>query len=353
MSNNSITSQELYEKRKIRIGLIGMGFGVIAAIAAVSAGVFSGMCNPLISNANGLEISDQVIITLLTSWIFVSAADFIAGCFGCGFLAMSKRNPAKEIKRTAGLKVSWYMMVATLIAGPGGTVCMIASYAMCGMTMGACVLAFTPLVLSVMSKFILKESLSPRVYLGICILVIGTCVAGIAPVERSALFIPGIIVAFCGAVCFSLEGVASTYAADLIDEYVGCTFFRCWGSGIMCLVISLIVAAVSGNLEFYIDYFTGFWTVVPYIGVIGGFLNFVQYYLIYDAFVKCGPARCQAMVYTMPVVSIPIGLIGHAAFGNLYEYSVSPLVVVGAVIVVIGVMFITAKPSELLNLRDN
>ena len=246
------------------------------------------------------------------------------------------------------------MCIGAFIAGPVGTASALASYFMCGVTMGASVLAFTPLILSILSKIIFKEKLSPRVYFGICILVLGTVIGGVAPIaDGMPHFYIGIACALLSAVAFSVEGLCATYAADLIDNYIGCSLFRCFFSGIMCFIVGIVVAAATGHLEFFITFFKGLWVFAPWNVLICAIGNCASYNFIYAAVVKCGPARTQAMVYTSPFWSIPIGLVAHAVFGELYEYAYSTQTIIGAIVVVVGVILIVCKPSELLQLRDN
>ncbi len=350
---NNINSQKLYEKKKIRIAVVGLIFGVVASLSALIAAVFVGTGTSLVFMKGQMAFEETPVTILLYSIIMLGIADFCAGIYTTIFCGITKRNPIKEMKRTASLPVSWFMCLGAFVAGPLASSLALASYFMCGMTLGTCIVAFAPLIVSIISKFVFKERLSARVYLGVCILVIGTVAAGIAPVENMPNFIPGIICAFLSATFFALEGILSTYAADMIDEYIGCGFFRCFCSGIMAILFGLTVAVVTGNISFFIEFFANYWIFIPWLAAVAGFLNFAQYNLIYSALVKCGPARCQAMVYTMPIWSIFIGIAGHKIFGDLYTYSYSTQTVIGAVIVVIATIIIVCKPSELVTLRDN
>lgn len=350
-NSNTLNNQQLYEKKKIRVAVIGLIMGVGAAVASVVLAISSGIADPLISSSISFE--STFIRVVITAVIMAALCDIVAGIFAMLFCGITKRNPAKEVKRTMSLPVSWLMFLSAFIAGPLGTGATLAAYFMCGTTMAACVLAFTPLILSVFSRIVFKENLSARAYLGMCILVIGTIVVGFAPIERSPLFIFGILCALFAAICYSLEGISSTYAADMIDEYIGCGIFRCFGSGLCGLILVVIIAAVSGNFDFFTDYFSTIWKAAFWMPIIGGFANCCQYNLIYGAFVKCGPARCQAMVYTLPIWTIIMGVAAHGIFGDMYPYECTLQAVIGAVVVVFAVILIICKPSELIKLRDN
>lgn len=352
-NNNTLTSLQLYEKKKIKIGVVGLVFGVLAAICQIIPSILAGVGETLIYIGGEIAIEPTMVVVLLGSLTIVGFGDFFAGFATLIFCGATKRNPIKEMKRTAKLPVSWFMCLGAFVAGPLGTASALAAYFMCGITMGACILAFTPLILSILSKFVFKEKLSARVYIGIMVLVAGTVISGFAPVEGMPLFYAGVACGFFSAICFSMEGLCCTYAADMIDEYIGCGFFRCFCSGIMCLLVGVIVAATSGYMEFFVDFVSGYWQYAPWLAIVGFFFNAAQYNFIYGAVVKCGPARTQAMVYTSPLWSIPFGLAGHAIFGELYLYAWSTQAAIGALVVVVGVILIVCKPSELLQLRDN
>ena len=352
-NKNTINNQKLYEKRKIRIGITGLIFGVVATIFALAGSVFATVGTTLDFLHITVEVEQTAMVVLIYSIIIVAVCDFFSGFLAMGFCATTKRNPVKEIKRTVKLPVSWFMCVGAFVAGPLGTSAALASYFMCGVTMGACVIAFTPLILSILSKFVFKEKLSARVYIGICLLVAGTIYAGMAPLDDMPLFYAGIACAFFSAICFSVESLVGTYAADMIDEYIGCCFFRCFCSGIMCFILGISVAALSGNMEFFWQFFTGIFKYAPFLIITGMISNGGQYLLLYGALVKCGPARTQAMIYTSPIWSIFIGLAGSAIFGDLYEYAYSTQTIIGAIIVAVATVIIVCKPSELVTLRDH
>lgn len=355
MSNSvTLNGQQLYEKKKIRIALVGMLLALLSGIDAVCGQVSATLAGYASFVGNEILIEETPVIVIIYSLSIVSMADLGAAIFAFLFCGATKRNPVKEIARTASLPVSWFMALGGILAGPFATGCALAAYSMCGLTVGTCGIAFTPLFVSLLSKFVFKEKLSARVYLGICILIIGTCTIAIGgSTEGLPFFYVGVAVSIFAAFCFAMEGIVSTYAADMIDEYTGCTFFRCFISSVGGIIIVAIIAAVSGNMDFLIDFYSGLWKFAAWNLLVGGIINSITYLTTYAGFVKCGPSRTLAMVYTMPIWSIFVGLAGQALFAPVYSYAYNTLTIISAVIVAIGAVIIVCKPSELVNLRDN
>ena len=84
--------------------------------------------------------------------------------------------------------------------------------------------------------------------------------------------------------------------------------------------------------------------------LVTGFVMAIEYATVYVAYAYLGAARGAAILNTNPIWSIPVGF-AFAGLG-LFPYSVTTMGIVGALVVVVGVMLIIAKPSELLDLRD-
>lgn len=349
----TLNGQQLYEKKKIKIALIGMLLALISGIVAICGQVSATLAGYASFVGNEILVEETPIIVIIYSLSIVSMADLGAAVFAFLFCGVTKRNPVKEIARTASLPVSWFMALGGIVAGPFATGCALASYSMCGLTVGTCGVAFTPLFVSLLSKFVFKEKLSPRAYLGICILIIGTCAVAIGgTMDDKPFFYIGVAVSIFAAFCFAMEGIVSTYAADMIDEYVGCTFFRCFISSIAGILIVVILAAATGHLDFFADFYSGLWQFAAWNFLVGGILNSSSYLTTYAGFVKCGPSRTLAMVYTMPIWSIFVGLAGQALFAPVYTYGYNTLTIISAIIVAVGAIIIVCKPSELVNLRD-
>lgn len=76
----------------------------------------------------------------------------------------------------------------------------------------------------------------------------------------------------------------------------------------------------------------------------------VQYNGIYVAYSYCGATRGSAILFSTPIWSIPLGML--MAKMGIISFSVTGLGIFGAFVIVVGILIVLAKPSELFHLRD-
>lgn len=344
----ALTPQQVYDARKIKMATSGMKIALLLPFSAIVQNIF----NESVTGVVASSVSDKIIVSIICSITLVGLGDFFAGLFAMLYNGI-KGKGLKEYKRTMGLKISWMMLLAALVAGPMATGCWMAATPFCGLTMVAVITSLGPILASFFSRFILHEKLSPRVYLGIFIVVFGAICAGWTGVSGGGSnYILGICLALLAPIGFSLESQFSTYAGDMIDPNVGCGIFRCFGSCLCCLVTMLLLAAFTGNIGAYASIIAislGTPKLLLFV-ILMGFCGAVNYNSAYLAFNRTGPSRTLTIDSSRPLWSIPCGYI-FAAIG-IGSYSVTGMEIIGACIVVVGLILIIAKPSELVNLRN-
>ena len=343
-----MTPEQAYTQKKIRMATSGMKIAILMPITAILQNIF----NNSVTSTIIPTLSDKVIVSILCSITLIGLCDLFAGVFT--FLYNTSRGKGlTEYKRTISLKVSWMMLASAAFAGPLATGCWMTATPFCGLTTVAVVTSLGPILTAIIGKFFLKENISARVYLGIGITVVGVIVSGWTGFsEGGSNFILGFILALMAPIGFTLEGQFSTYAGDMIDPNVGCGFYRCFGSGVIGLIAMTILSAATGNLAAFTGILRMVFTtpILLLFVVITGLLGAINYNCAYTAFNKAGPSRTLAVDSSRPIWSIPFGYL-FAALG-VAAYSVNALGVAGAVIVVLGLILIICKPSELVNLRD-
>lgn len=343
----NLTPDESYKKKKINLAKGGLFLAWIASVTAVTQGIINGISTGIIMT----NLESTAIITIIVAITLLAINDVIAGVWTMIWNFITGRS-LREHKRTAGFKVSWMMLLAALVAGPFATGCWMASVSFCGITYTVAVMSLVPITTAIVSRIVFKESLNARIYTGIVIAIIGVLIASYAPPEGASNFYLGIALAACAPIGFTLEGILSTYAADMIDPTIGCGLYRCFGSGILGFVAITLVASISGDAGIVLEVvkmtFTNP-TVLLWVCVMA-LMAAISYGGTYITFNKSGPTRTLAVVNTMPVWSIPIGLL--FTLTGVYTYSVTTMAIVGALIVVVGITLVVAKPSELFNLRD-
>lgn len=353
MNQNGNTAEEAYRKKKINIAKFGMFLAWISAVTAILMGVFNDSASTLINkNMTGV---DSVLCTAIVAITILGINDIICGIFCFIYNALHGKG-IKEFKRMAGFKVSWMMLLAAIASGPLATGLQMTSYNLCGITYTTAVLGFSPVLTAILGRIIFKEHVSKRAYFGIFMVFAGvlvSCFLG-KPEAAGSNFMVGILLACICPIGFALEGMFSTYAGDLIDPLEGCAFYRSICSGIMGLAAMVILAGATGNLPVFTGALKVIFTqpVCFVFVVLMGLCAALSYGGTYVGFNKCGPTRCLAIVNTMPVWSIPIGLAAAALLPGIYAYNVTMPAVAGALVVVVGVVLIVCNPSELFNLRD-
>lgn len=344
----TMTPSEAYTQRKIQMALSGMKIALLMPVTAILQNIINNSVTTTVSAA----LSNKVIISIICSITLIGMCDIFAGIFTFPYNTAKGKGIA-EYKRTMNLKVSWMMLLSAAFAGPLATGCWMASTPFCGLTTVAVVTSLGPILTAIIGRFFLKENISGRVYVDIAITVVGVIVSGWTGFsEGGSNFILGFILALMAPIGFTLKGQFSTCAGDMIDPTVGCGLFRCFGSGVIGLIAMAILSGTTGNMEIFgqIIYMVVTTPVLLlYVGIMG-LLGAINYNCAYTAFNKTGPSRTLAIDSSRPIWSIPFGYL-FAALG-VAAYSVNTMGVVGAVIVVAGLILIICKPSELANLRN-
>lgn len=339
---------ELHRKRKVHTATIGLLLAWVSGLTAVTQGIY----NSVITSAAMQAQPNIAIVSIICSIMILALNDILAGIFTIGYNVAHGKG-FKEHKRMCKLRISWMMLLAAVFAGPFATGCWMSSVSFCGITYTTIIMSLTPICTAIVGRIVFKESTTARIYLGIIIAIAGSIVAGWAGApEGITNFYLGIALAACAPIGFTVEGMASTYAADIIDPLVGCGFFRGLLSGVAGLMIVGILAAATGYLQIVASVVILIATT-PYLLIcllLMGVLAAISYGTTYVAFNKAGPTRTLAVVNSMPVWSIPLGFL-FAALG-VADYTVTPLGIIGAVVVVVGLILVVCKPSELFNLRN-
>lgn len=346
--NTHLTPDDAYRAKKIKMAASGMKIALLLPFSAILQNIFNSSVTATVYSS----LTDKVILSIICSITLIAMCDIFAGVFTFIYNA-AKGKGIEEYKRTVNLKISWMMLLAAGVAGPLATGCWMAATPFCGLTTVAVVTSLGPVLTAFISRIVLHEKLSGRVYIGILITVTGVIVSGwVGLSQGGSNFGLGLILALMAPIGFTLEGQFSTYAGDMIDPNVGCGFYRCFGSGIIGLIAMFILSAATGNVESYGQILSMVLsTPILLIFVIAmGLFGAINYNAAYLAFNRTGPSRTLAVDSSRPIWSIPLGFL-FAALG-IMPYSVSTPVVAGAVLAVGGLLLVISKPSDLVNLRN-
>lgn len=350
----NLSAEQAYAERKIGVAKVGMLLAWISSLTAILFGIFNGAASSLIESNTGADMSSPLISAIVCITI-LGVGEIFAGIM-TQIYNVSRGKGLKEWKRMVSFKVSWMMLLSAVAAGPLATGLQVTAYSMSGITYVTAILGLCPVITAILGRIIFKENLSKRVVIGIIIVVVGALVTTFIgePDTAGSNFTLGLLLACVCVIGFTLEGMFSTYAGDLIDPIEGCGFYRTICSGIMGLTAMLIISAASGNIAVWTGTIAAIFTnpLTLLFTVLFALFIALSYNTTYVGFNKCGPSRCLAMVYTAPIWSIPICALGALVLRNYYTYDITLAAIIGAIVVAIGVVLVVMKPSELFKLRD-
>lgn len=340
--------EALYQKKQMRMIAFGL---TIAFISAVLNIVF-----PNFNVATTNQINGQFHSTLLASYIMsiftLGICEFSGGVF-CLIWNIVRGIPAAEIGRNWRVKSGRMIMLSALIAGPIGTGCTVVAYSLCGTTYAACIVAMAPIITCFLSRIFLKEKISGRAWTGIVISIVGALIACLigAP-SGSSQFAVGIAIACVCPIAFALEGIIGTHAVDVTDPMFSCPMYRMVASGIFQVVIAIFLSAVTGHAAWIgqlVTLITSNNRCMLFM-LCTAIAMFLQYNMAYCSYNYCGAAKAEAILFTSTFWSIPVGFAMQAA--GILPYHVNIAGIIGAIVVVVGIVMVVAKPSELFSLRS-
>ena len=267
-----------------------------------------------------------------------------------GYNAMTGM-PIAEYGRVLRVKLSRTVLLAALAAGPIATACSIVGISMCGSTYGNCIIGLTPIITAILAAIFLKEKSGPRVFIGVAIAVVGIVIATLSPPEGISNFYLGILIIIFAPLGYSAEEIISTHAMDVSDPKVVCPLYRMIGGSLIEMICAIGVCLVTGHMGWFVSAFQIIFTspVIMLFLLVVSILMAIQYNTIYVAYTYCGATRGSAILFASPIWSIPVGYF-TATIGVL-PYSVTGTGIIGAIIVVIGIVIVLAKPSELFSIR--
>ncbi len=346
-SSENLTARKIYEDRKVRLAVLGL---LLAWISALSLVVFQNF-NVVAAEKISGYFPQGLLFSYVLTLVLLFFCEFVGGILMILFNTV-RGIPLAEYARIWSVKSSRSILGASVLGGPLATACSVIGISLCGSTYGNCMIGLTPVITAILGTLFLKEKTGVRVFVGIFFTVVGVAVAGIAPPEGVSNFYMGLLIAAVAPMGYAVEAIISTHAMDVADPLIACPLYRMIGGSIIELVCAAAVCAASGHGDWILQIFS----VIFAEPVILGFLLLstvfltIQYNGIYAAYSYCGATRGSAILFSTPIWSIPIGMV--MKYMEIGDFSVTGLGILGAFVIVAGIMIILAKPSELFQLRD-
>lgn len=342
-----LTAKEIYQKKKVKLAVFGLFLAWLSALAMVIFQNFNVSATDMITAHFPSGLLAAYVLTLLT----LSLCEFTGGILMMIYNAVTG-VPFAEYRRIWQVKSSRTVLLSAIAAGPIATACSIIGISMCGSTYGNCIIGLTPIITAILGTIFLKEKTGIRVFFGIAIAVVGIILAAVAPPEGVENFYLGILIILITPIGYSVEATISTHAMDVSEPLIVCPLYRMIGSAIMEMILAIGICVATGHAQWIASAFTIIFSspiVLLFLFLTAVFIA-IQYNCIYVAYSYCGATRGSAILFSSPIWSIPIGLV--MAKMGVISYSVTTMGIIGAIVVVIGIVIVLAKPSELFTIRD-
>lgn len=340
--------QALYQKKQMSLVKFGL---TIAFAGAMFNCVFQNFNVAATSRIEG-GFSSGLMAAFVMSILTLGICELLGGIFTLIWNVI-RGIPFAEVGRTWHVRSGRMIMVSALLAGPVGTACSVVAIANCGSTYANCIIGLAPVVTAILSIPLLKEKISGRAWIGIIISIAGATIACMGAPGDTPNFALGIGIACICPVAFALEGIISAHAVDVTDPMFACPMYRMIASGIFEIIIAILVCAVTGNAGWIGD-LAGLIVgnrMCMFFMLCTAIAMFIQYNTAYCSFNYCGAAKSEAILWTGTFWTIPVGFAMQAM--GILPYNVTGIGIIGAIVVVIGIVLVVAKPSELFDLRSN
>lgn len=345
-----LTATQLYEKRKMNLAIFGLSIAIISSIANATFPIFNSTAMGLV--AEDMSVADKMVAMYVVTLLMVALCELLGGLITVVYNCFTG-YPLAEYGRVWKIKSSRMILISAILGGPIATACNMMATGFCGVTYTSCMVGLTPVVTAVLGAIFLKEKTGGRVIVGIVITVIGAIVATLAPPEGVTNFYLGIGLALVCPIAFALESIISTHAVDVCDPRTACPLYRMILSACMEIAIALVVCVATGHMAWFTGVFGTAFTSsrVIWFMILSAVFMAIQYNMTYTAYTYCGAIKASAILFSYSIWTIPVGLLLAAC--GVAPYAVTGLGILATIIVVIGIMLVIAKPSELFSLRDS
>lgn len=336
-------------KKGITVAIIsGMCYGLYSAFVTVAMG--KGVWADWYSENSGLSAFAVVyVIGALGS----ALNDTMSAIWS--WIISGYKGKIGDFFRCINTKPGRIMILAAIIGGPiAGT-----AYIIALQLAGSIIIPITalcPAIGAILGKIIFKQELNKRMMLGIAICVLASALIGTAGMtgEVGSGAILGIIVALIAAFGWGIEGVVAGYGTSLIDSEIG-IMIRQTTSGIANLFILVpILSLMSGDISLAPKLIGAAFTDAPSLifFLISGFFALFAFSLWYKGNSMCGAALGMACngaysfwgpFFCWIVIGIGMGQEG---------WNVAPIVWIGAIIMIVGILLIAMNPLTLFGIKE-
>lgn len=262
--------------------------------------------------------------------------DFFAGLWLTAYNIKTGR--IREIGRSLKLFPGKIIVLGSLIGGPIASGAYLMGLAMAG-AYAIPISAMYILFGAIFARIFLKQKIVLRVGTGMVICVVGAIVINWVRPEGSTNFTLGMICAFVAAIGWALEGVLAAYGSAMLDSDIVINI-RQLLSGVVDLFVILPLAGGMGLLK-------GTMLSMPPVAwlIVSGLCAAISYLCWYKSNSTVGCAMGMSLNIT------------YAFWGVLFcilfiKQPVTPTIIIGSIIIMIGAVLVSVDPFELLNKKE-
>ena len=334
---NELIQQKVLDRR--------VSYAKRGMLNAVIAGAFWGLNGILL----GFVFNFNPYLTAAS--IFVASivqAGIHDGCASLWlFLYNIKNGKLKEYIRVLKTRPGKIICLGGICGGPIAMTGYVLGINMCGAAYAMPISALCPIVGAFLAAIFLKEKINLRVWIGVVLAVGGAIAVSYVPPEgvSSSTFYLGIALSCLATLGWGFEGALGAYGLDLVDPNLA-TGIKYLSSFVVYFVF---VIPICGGIGFTLESFASLGAIafIAIAALTGGGC----YILWYKALNMTGVSRTMALNDTYVIWGLIFTWI-CAKFGWM-EFSFTPNLVIGAIVLLIGVIIVIANPKDLVRIRDN
>lgn len=299
--------------------LSGMTWGLDTVLIGVAMAMAPFTENPLLV-IGGTFICSMLHDTFAAFWMFV---------------IMGHKGKLKELKCALFSKDGLFCMIGALFGGPLAMTFYMMAISTSGPALTATVTSIYPLLGSALALIILKEKITLKGWIGLCICVLGIVYIGYSPNNETNNILIGILFALIAAIGWATEGVVCGYGmkSGKVDPYMALLIRESTSAVIYILLITPIM------LGGYSEMIIGTKAIVEYIPCITtlfftaliGMSSFLMWYTGIDL-IGAAKALCLNVTYSFWAVVFSFLIIGGAISINI---------VIGSIMIISGVTIAT------------
>ncbi|AKN32831.1 membrane protein [Clostridium carboxidivorans P7] len=358
--SKAMTSETIIAKNKLKANFLKKGIS-IALFSGLMYGFYSafltmGMKKGIWAdwygdNRAGLS---AIVITYVLAALGSAVNDTCSAIWAVGYATL--KGKLGDFFRCLKTKPGAVMILAALIGGPISSTAYVVALQMAG-SIVIPITALCPAIGAILGRILFKQKLTKRMLAGIGICVLSSFMIGSTSIGGDApkgMFL-GLCIAFIAALGWGFEGCVAGYGTSMIDSEIGITIRQAISGLSNLLILVPFFGLVFGNgIKFSTDLTIQAFTSGPAMiwFALSGLCAFVSYMSWYNGNSMCGAALGMACNGTYSFWGPFCCWIVLGVMGGMQGWTLPPIVWIGAVIMMFGILIIAMNPMDLFRKKE-